>query len=307
MAFLNPICSLLFATHWTWKIKTYVSSFERRIGKDLKEEDQENAHSQTVNDPRTLRIRSCCSLSTGSLTTSTSGCRKRPGAERRQPWRHFRRGQTKILGKINVAVRKRSPSNRVIFYVQWISAGWIGLIDALLAIKANARIKIIHDRSDLTNKLRQVKERQIFKEPTGTLVYSNEVNWKIQLSFFFNVELFHKTCDEDNEWMEEKIIKLDTEELGRDLQTWPFSDFGHIQQLAMQPIVVSFPIASCLRGRVIEARQSHVPVLKRRHSLRNGKILGEGKEWPAPRHLLSSIRWILADSKYRTHFSDCDG
>ena len=41
----------------------------------------------------------------------------------------------------------------------------------------------------------------------------------IQFSFFSSVELFHRTCDEATEWMEEKITKLDTEELGRDLQT----------------------------------------------------------------------------------------
>jgi spectrin beta len=34
-----------------------------------------------------------------------------------------------------------------------------------------------------------------------------------------SVELFHRTCDEATEWMEEKITKLDTEELGRDLQS----------------------------------------------------------------------------------------
>ena len=33
------------------------------------------------------------------------------------------------------------------------------------------------------------------------------------------MELFHRTCDEAKEWMEEKITKLDTEDLGRDLQT----------------------------------------------------------------------------------------
>lgn len=33
------------------------------------------------------------------------------------------------------------------------------------------------------------------------------------------MELFHRTCDEATEWMEEKITKLDTEDLGRDLQS----------------------------------------------------------------------------------------
>ena len=34
-----------------------------------------------------------------------------------------------------------------------------------------------------------------------------------------SVELFHRTCDETKDWMEEKINKLETEELGRDLRT----------------------------------------------------------------------------------------
>ncbi|XP_046630760.1 spectrin beta chain, non-erythrocytic 1-like isoform X4 [Daphnia pulicaria] len=77
--------------------------------------------------------------------------------------------------------------------------------DELLAVKAaapaniRARVKSIHDRSDSINKLRQAKER--------SLQGAN------------SVELFHRTCDEATEWMEEKITKLDTEELGRDLQS----------------------------------------------------------------------------------------
>ena len=42
------------------------------------------------------------------------------------------------------------------------------------------------------------------------------------MKFFFaivSVELFHRTCDEAKDWMEEKIDKLDNEELGRDLRT----------------------------------------------------------------------------------------
>ncbi|EFX83269.1 hypothetical protein DAPPUDRAFT_315722 [Daphnia pulex] len=80
--------------------------------------------------------------------------------------------------------------------------------DELLAVKAaapaniRARVNksIHHDRSDSIKKLRQAKER--------SLQGANSVE-----------ELFHRTCDEATEWMEEKITKLDTEELGRDLQS----------------------------------------------------------------------------------------
>ena len=33
------------------------------------------------------------------------------------------------------------------------------------------------------------------------------------------MELFHRTCDEARDWMVEKMEKLDTDDLGRDLKT----------------------------------------------------------------------------------------
>ena len=65
--------------------------------------------------------------------------------------------------------------------------------------KIRSRQKAIQDRWDSINKLRQAKERS--------------------LQGASSVELFHRTCDEAKDWMEEKINKLDTEELGRDLRT----------------------------------------------------------------------------------------
>jgi spectrin beta len=65
--------------------------------------------------------------------------------------------------------------------------------------KIRSRQKAIQDRWESINKLRQAKERS--------------------LQGASSVELFHRTCDEAKDWMEEKINKLDTEELGRDLRT----------------------------------------------------------------------------------------
>ena len=65
------------------------------------------------NDARTLRTRSCCSLQTGSGTTSTSGCRSR--------WsRHCQRELAIIWGKIIIVVRNRPQFNRTVFGVQQI-------------------------------------------------------------------------------------------------------------------------------------------------------------------------------------------
>lgn len=65
--------------------------------------------------------------------------------------------------------------------------------------KVRARQKQIHDQWEHLNRLKQRKERS--------------------LEGASSVELFHRTCDEARDWMVEKMEKLDTDELGRDLKT----------------------------------------------------------------------------------------
>ena len=62
-----------------------------------------------------------------------------------------------------------------------------------------ARQKQIHDQWNHLNRLKQQKERS--------------------LEGASSVELFHRTCDEARDWMIEKMDKLDTDDLGRDLKT----------------------------------------------------------------------------------------
>lgn len=49
------------------------------------------------------------------------------------------------------------------------------------------------------------------------------IKWVLIYCFFFqyyySVELFHRTCDEASDWMNEKMTQLDTAELGPDLKT----------------------------------------------------------------------------------------
>ncbi|KAK8731676.1 hypothetical protein OTU49_007418 [Cherax quadricarinatus] len=65
--------------------------------------------------------------------------------------------------------------------------------------KIKVRQKQIHDQWAHLNRLKQQKERS--------------------LEGASSVELFHRTCDETRDWMVEKMEKLDTDELGRDLKT----------------------------------------------------------------------------------------
>lgn len=65
--------------------------------------------------------------------------------------------------------------------------------------KIRMRQKQIHDQWAHLNRLKQQKERS--------------------LEGASSVELFHRTCDETRDWMVEKMDKLDTDELGRDLKT----------------------------------------------------------------------------------------
>ncbi|XP_042865885.1 spectrin beta chain, non-erythrocytic 5-like isoform X7 [Penaeus japonicus] len=65
--------------------------------------------------------------------------------------------------------------------------------------KIKNRHKQIQDQWAHLNRLKQQKERS--------------------LEGASSVELFHRTCDETRDWMVEKMEKLDTDELGRDLKT----------------------------------------------------------------------------------------
>ncbi|XP_063863704.1 spectrin beta chain, non-erythrocytic 2-like isoform X24 [Scylla paramamosain] len=65
--------------------------------------------------------------------------------------------------------------------------------------KIKKRQKQIHDQWAHLNRLKQQKE--------------------LSLKGASSVELFHRTCDETRDWMLEKMEKLDTDELGRDLKT----------------------------------------------------------------------------------------
>ncbi|XP_050686605.1 spectrin alpha chain-like [Eriocheir sinensis] len=65
--------------------------------------------------------------------------------------------------------------------------------------KIKMRQKQIHDQWAHLNRLKQQKEQS--------------------LEGASSVELFHRTCDETRDWMLEKMEKLDTDELGRDLKT----------------------------------------------------------------------------------------
>lgn len=65
--------------------------------------------------------------------------------------------------------------------------------------KVKARQKQIHNQWDHLNRLKNRKERS--------------------LEGASSVELFHRTCDEARDWMVEKMQKLDTDDLGRDLKT----------------------------------------------------------------------------------------
>lgn len=65
--------------------------------------------------------------------------------------------------------------------------------------KIKVRQKQIHDQWAHLNRLKQQKERS--------------------LEGASSVELFHRTCDETRDWMLEKMEKLDTDDLGRDLKT----------------------------------------------------------------------------------------
>ena len=65
--------------------------------------------------------------------------------------------------------------------------------------KVRSRQKQIHDQWNHLNRLKLQKERS--------------------LEGASSVELFHRTCDEARDWMVEKMDKLDTDELGRDLKT----------------------------------------------------------------------------------------
>ncbi|KAK4313156.1 hypothetical protein Pmani_015473 [Petrolisthes manimaculis] len=65
--------------------------------------------------------------------------------------------------------------------------------------KIRMRQKQIHDQWAHLNRLKQQKERS--------------------LEGASSVEVFHRTCDETRDWMVEKMDKLDTDELGRDLKT----------------------------------------------------------------------------------------
>ena len=89
------------------------------------------------------------------------------------------------------------------------------------AANVRARVKAIQDRWDNLNKLRQAKERSLQGASRYVIIGTYlQLNLMIYNYFnFYSVELFHRTCDEAKEWMEEKITKLDTEDLGRDLQT----------------------------------------------------------------------------------------
>ncbi|XP_076029013.1 spectrin beta chain, non-erythrocytic 5 kst isoform X3 [Oratosquilla oratoria] len=65
--------------------------------------------------------------------------------------------------------------------------------------KVEARQRQIHDQWAHLNRVKQQKERS--------------------LEGASSVELFHRTCDEAQDWMVEKMEKLDIDELGRDLKT----------------------------------------------------------------------------------------
>ena len=65
--------------------------------------------------------------------------------------------------------------------------------------KIKARQKQIHDHWDHLDRLKQQKERS--------------------LEGASSVELFNRTCQETKDWMVEKMAKLDTDDLGRDLKT----------------------------------------------------------------------------------------
>ena len=93
--------------------------------------------------------------------------------------------------------------------------GPVGLAGNMLG----ARVKAIQDRWDNLNKLRQAKERSLQGASRYVIIGTYlQLNLIIYNYFnFYSVELFHRTCDETKEWMEEKITKLDTEDLGRDL------------------------------------------------------------------------------------------
>ncbi|XP_040070142.1 spectrin beta chain, non-erythrocytic 1 [Ixodes scapularis] len=61
------------------------------------------------------------------------------------------------------------------------------------------RSRQIHGRWDRLNQLKQQKERS--------------------LEGATSVELFHRTCDDARDWMSEKMQKIDTDEVGRDMKT----------------------------------------------------------------------------------------
>ncbi|XP_066955513.1 spectrin beta chain, non-erythrocytic 5 isoform X7 [Macrobrachium rosenbergii] len=115
--------------------------------------------------------------------------------------------------------------------------------------KIKLRQKQIHDQWAHLNRLKQQKERS--------------------LEGASSVELFHRTCDEARDWMVEKMEKLDTDELGRDLKTVQSLQRRHDQlerelapveekvrrvNMLAESVKASYP----REKRAVEARQEEV-------------------------------------------------
>lgn len=99
--------------------------------------------------------------------------------------------------------------------------------------KIKMRQKQIHDQWAHLNRLKQQKE--------------------LSLKGASSVELFHRTCDETRDWMLEKMEKLDTDELGRDLKTVQSLQRKH-DQLERELAPVEEKVG--LRGAVSHAANS---------------------------------------------------
>lgn len=103
--------------------------------------------------------------------------------------------------------------------------------------KIKMRQKQIHDQWAHLNRLKQQKEQS--------------------LEGASSVELFHRTCDETRDWMLEKMEKLDTDELGRDLKTVQSLQRKHDQlERELAPVEEKVRVCSWEYSVKISARNS---------------------------------------------------